>query len=525
MSKFQRRKTDSLACLPSLGFGSSPSLPKPSRRDRYRSSPSLSSSARPGIVALLGAVCCSFNFFIGSCCMAGLKQLKRVSWARELNQVRLFLAEDAPALSGLGAQDNLQAKGSWLLHSSSISNDDSSLPPGFESPHPAYQLRSQVTQIPLAEWKCPLRILLSPKWLVAAGAESEEIAIQNQRQMRVLEAIYPRSTSVPPNPSVSSEVQDSFCDDSQTLTIPITAVEDEDPSEQLETGSSLGQFQRTSAQNIQQYDIPAHTSATEHSHGDALQSALAMAQGDTAAARILGSTEPDVVAAASAAFTAIMKSNEQGNMIDRDLLITILTNPSLVGKLVSEYGTAKESQPALASSSISFSHPSHLVQPPAHPPSVPPSGIPSISNRAPPLPGYRTPQMYPLPSSLPPPVMHAHTVPSLPVPSIPLKPMQSAQAVIRDANYLKSLVQQHGGEKPDAVMVAGNVVDLVNYGPSHVREVRPKIPRPCAFFNTPKGCWHGANCSYQHDGSLPPRTEQPRGPKRIKLDGGIVNRN
>ncbi|KAG6494922.1 hypothetical protein ZIOFF_042705 [Zingiber officinale] len=52
------------------------------------------------------------------------------------------------------------------------------------------------------------------------------------------------------------------------------------------------------------------------------------------------------------------------------------------------------------------------------------------------------------------------------------------------------------------------------------------IPRPCAFFNKPKGCRHGANCSYRHDASLPPRTEQPRGPKRInKLDGGIVNMN
>ncbi|KAG6494921.1 hypothetical protein ZIOFF_042704 [Zingiber officinale] len=148
------------------------------------------------------------------------------------------------------------------------------------------------------------------KWLVAVGAESEEIAMQNQRQMRVLEAIYPQHC-----PSVSSEMQDSFCDDSQTLISSLTAVEDEDPSEQLETGSSFGQFQRTSAQNIQQYDIPAHTSDTEHSLGDALQSALTTAQGDTAAARILGSTEPDVVAAASAAFTAIMKSNEHGSMI------------------------------------------------------------------------------------------------------------------------------------------------------------------------------------------------------------------
>ncbi|XP_074576299.1 zinc finger CCCH domain-containing protein 6 [Curcuma longa] len=462
--------------------------------------------------------------------MAGLKQSKRVSWARELNQVRLFLAEDAPALSGLGTQDNLQAKGSWLLHASSISNDDSSLPPGFESPHPAYQFRSEIAQIPLVKWRCPLRILLNPKWLVAAGAESEEVTVQNQRQVRVLEAIYPRSTSIPPNPSVSSEVQDSFCNDSQTPTIPITAVEDEDPSEQLETDPGYSQFQETTARNLQgsirQQDIQDHTLDAERSQVLALQSALTMSQGDTTAARILGSAEPDVVAAASAAFTAIMKSNEQGSMIDRDLLINILTNPSLVEKLVSEYGASREAQPALASSSTPFSHSSLPIQSSAHPP-APPPGLPPMSNNAPPLPVYRTSQMYSLPSSVPPPVMNAHAVPSIP---IPLKPMPGAQVVVRDANYLKSLVQQHGGEKQDTSsyhnnMVAGNV-DLLN-GSSHQREARPKIPRPCAFFNTPKGCRHGANCSYQHDPSLPPRTQQqPRGSnKRIKLDGGIVYRN
>ncbi|KAG6536198.1 zinc finger CCCH domain-containing protein 30-like [Zingiber officinale] len=457
--------------------------------------------------------------------MAGLKKSKRVSWARELNQVRLFLAEDAPALSGLGTQDNLQAKGSWLLHASSISNDDSSLPPGFESPHPAYQFRSEIAKIPLVKWKCPLRILLSTKWLVAAGAESEEATVQNQRQVRVLESIYPRSTSIPPNPSVSSEVQDSFWDDSQTPTIPISAVEDEDPSEQLEIDPLDSQFQQT-AQNLQgsirRQDIQDHTSDTERSQVSALQAALTMSQGDTTAARILGSTAPDVVAAASAAFTAIMKSNEQGSMIDRDLLISILTNPSLVEKLVSEYGASRESQPVLASSSTPFSHSPLQIQSPA--PLLPPVG-PPMSNNAPSLPVYRTSQMYSLPSSVPPPVMNAHAAPSIPIPP---KLMPGAQVVVRDANYLKSLVQQHGGEKQDTSsyhnnIVAGNV-DIVN-GSGHQREARPKIPRPCAFFNTPKGCRHGANCSYQHDPSLPPRTQQPRGSKRIKLDGGIVYRN
>lgn len=35
-------------------------------------------------------------------------------------------------------------------------------------------------------------------WQVVAGDESLEIETQNQREMRVLEAIYPRPSSIPP---------------------------------------------------------------------------------------------------------------------------------------------------------------------------------------------------------------------------------------------------------------------------------------------------------------------------------------
>ncbi|XP_020577452.1 zinc finger CCCH domain-containing protein 30-like [Phalaenopsis equestris] len=160
--------------------------------------------------------------------MAGAKQSKRVSWAPGLNlcQVRLFLSEDAPSQSGLGSQDHLQAKPAWLLHSTPPASDDS-VPPGFETMH-----RGQIQRnIPLIKWQCPPNQWLKPEWLVVAGEESQEIASQDRRQIGVLEAVYPRLSSIPPDPSVSSDVQQAPFDDSQAILIPIVAVEDDDAAE------------------------------------------------------------------------------------------------------------------------------------------------------------------------------------------------------------------------------------------------------------------------------------------------------
>lgn len=40
--------------------------------------------------------------------------------------------------------------------------------------------------------------MFSVTWQVVAGDESEEAEIQNQREMRVLEAVYPRPSAIPP---------------------------------------------------------------------------------------------------------------------------------------------------------------------------------------------------------------------------------------------------------------------------------------------------------------------------------------
>ncbi|KAK7356573.1 hypothetical protein VNO80_15847 [Phaseolus coccineus] len=82
--------------------------------------------------------------------------------------VRLFLSKDSPSQVGLNSQDHLQAKASLVLPPGGPASDDI-LPPGFEGTHTSMY-----------------------------GKESKEVEDQRQREMRVLEAIYPRISSIPP---------------------------------------------------------------------------------------------------------------------------------------------------------------------------------------------------------------------------------------------------------------------------------------------------------------------------------------
>jgi hypothetical protein len=47
---------------------------------------------------------------------------------------------------------------------------------------------------PLLYW---LQLMFNPDWLVVAGEESEESALQNERVFGALEAIYPRLSNIP----------------------------------------------------------------------------------------------------------------------------------------------------------------------------------------------------------------------------------------------------------------------------------------------------------------------------------------
>lgn len=153
----------------------------------------------------------------------------------------MFLSEDCPSKVGKKSQDHLQAKTSPMLPSSTNECDDD-LPPGFEANHFLRQSNTELSNIPQIKWKCPplvneiletyltmlnlyymspcfiyafsffvlcswitfvdlllsIQFALSSHWLVAAGEESKEKDSQKLRDMRVLEAVYPRLSAIPP---------------------------------------------------------------------------------------------------------------------------------------------------------------------------------------------------------------------------------------------------------------------------------------------------------------------------------------
>ncbi|XP_068645542.1 zinc finger CCCH domain-containing protein 6 isoform X2 [Aristolochia californica] len=445
--------------------------------------------------------------------MARSQKSKRVSWPPDVNlcQVRLFLSEDAPSLSGSGSQDHLQAKTSWMLHSMGAGTDDH-LPPGFEAP------QQSTPRIPIIKWCCPPMLLLSPSWQVVAGEESKEVEAQTQREVRVLEAVYPRPSAIPPNPSVSPDALSYQHGDVGTQLVPITPVEDDDSVDQSDPSPSIGLFETSEMQSFSK-SFPdrrnLHPPRDTRSELD-----------------VVAAAEPDVVAAATAAFTAIMRTNEAGSLIDRDLLIKILSNPQLIDHLVKDYGTPAPSiqmttnpvsNPVTASVTMPVSsQPVHINRPES-----------SSTSTATPLATSTFTQ--PAVSG------HFHPLTNTVAPALTMRPplastsTMTTSPVVKDINYYKSLIQQHGEEKREAQF--GKRLSYHNLGLSmetiqqqnpKARDSRGKIQKPCIYFNTPKGCRHGVNCAYQHDASFQQRVAsipEVQSAKRMKLEGEITGRS
>jgi hypothetical protein len=324
------------------------------------------------------------------------------------------------------------------------------------------------------------------------------------------------------SPFVSPDVKDSYFDDSRTQLVPLIPVEEDDASDQLEEQSvgppnSYHQSHKYDSATVrvpQASDAP-FTTAQQQPNGSI----------NTASAAGI-SSEPDAVAAASAAYTAIMQSNQMGNMIDQDLLIKILSDPAQLERLMKEYGTLKHEQP------INSSAPAQMLPgpPPQMTASAPvsfPDHVTTFHNINPALPP-------------PPPVMNR-----LPpaVPSVGMNPPASSQSVNfpnvpgRGIDYYKTLIHQHGGERKEPLQQHGmqfgmhhhsvpsqtSTIDVVSNGTMPGRETKQRPTKPCAYFNSARGCRNGANCTFLHDVSAA-RKEQPKGSKRIKLDSRIAGR-
>ncbi|XP_022772674.1 zinc finger CCCH domain-containing protein 6-like isoform X2 [Durio zibethinus] len=437
--------------------------------------------------------------------MRRVHKSKRLTWAPDVNlcQIRLFLSEESPSQVGLGAQDHLQAKTSLVSHLN-VAALDNFLPPGFGGVHSTNHLQIN------------LSFVLDLNWQVVAGEESEEVEIQNQREVRVLEAVYPRPSAVPTNPFVSADIKNCHYDDQQTPQIPITPIEDEDAA--IETS----------------FDILAPFSAPISSQPQLLAAGIlpplhcsmpsvssASANEKTAAGMVLN-VEPSV---AAAAFTAINQSNECGNMIDPDLLVKILSNPKLIAKVVTDYGVASGAQNLPKSTSPLA--PSSNPPPPVNLSGPSPAHFNRTENGTASLALTSGGAFYARPNG-------AGVGPSNkpgPVPSVCLvSPSPAVGLPLKDVNYYKNLIQQHGGERQGPAQKFNSRYnyllrpnqELINNPKS--RDSKLKIMKPCIYFNSSRGCRNGASCAYQHDASSQNggnnAPDQPNA-KRMKMDREI----
>lgn len=205
-----------------------------------------------------------------------------------------------------------------------------------------------------------------------------------------------------------------------------------------------------------------------------------MASSSSSSQNVALSTESSAFLAAALSGLA-NNSNDQGNMIDRELLLKFLSNPILAEKLAIDYGTITTNNNNININPPPISRPT-MTMPPSGPQYPQPNG-----NH---YPNSRPAQQYP---------------PQNPQGSIP-----APGPGHKDFSYYKSLIQQHGGERQEP-QPPQQYSNNNRYNNQHQEpgmnghkgrgESKPKVMRPCVYFNSSRGCRHGANCSYQHDPS------------------------
>ncbi|CAK9320727.1 unnamed protein product [Citrullus colocynthis] len=454
------------------------------------------------------------------------RKSKGVSWAHGVNlcQVKLFSSEDCPSKVGLKSPDHLQAKTPWMLHPHSAKFND--CPPGFEVTPFGNQLADLFCS-PLVKWKCPLKFVMNPNWCVRAGEESKEIESQKSREMRLLEAVYPRASAIPAGATVSSDIEDELYDDSLTPLVPIIPIE-EDECEDLGSDSAVvGNFSTSSLPKVSNFQLEPSipVSTIETSAGEK-------------PIEKFPDVGVDVAVAASTAYAVLTKSMEQGSMIDTNLLIKIFSDPKMIQNLSNNPLSVAVSG---SSPPISLSKPvSESVSL-----SLPKSNtIPRVSNGSSSMIMAALPQMSNIPMSN----VNLVTVPgNLPVPdpnkvritgrneigSIPAQANISLVSSVRkeaqqmkDLSYYKNLVRQHGDQRDFKKQKLGQQ-DGNNYNHHNLNTVnemkaenlKPKIQKQCIYFNGPKGCRNGVNCQFKHDITL-----KNQNTKRMKPCGEVRRR-
>ncbi|XP_039054160.1 zinc finger CCCH domain-containing protein 30-like isoform X2 [Hibiscus syriacus] len=490
------------------------------------------------------------------------RKTNRVSWAPgvDLCQVKLFLKEDFPSEVGVEHQDTLQANTSRALHPSGMCASD--LPPGFEGGHYVGSFKCNLAKIPRIQWRIPPKFSLDFNWHVVAGEESKEVEAQKLREKRVLEAIYPRLSVIPPKyvPPVSPNVEVECYDDSRISLVPLTPIEDDE-------GADVSSCIAAQAKPASNFETLALLMPPRLSNSGTPNMPHCPASATEAPKPGVSS---GMMEAALVALTTVMKSKEQGSLVDTDLLVKILGDPKMVDKLIHNHGHPSVaadgnvvnapsfvSQPETGLSSLPCSKPAtissqmpadrnsnHLVKEFQPALSMPVSRADIVSNSMPmrvesssfPLPGtnvsmisgygaangttaaYTTSnQVQPALSMMPMPM------PMQPAITTTTAMQTMAENTVKDANYFKNLIREHGRQKEEAK--AYNIPQTGSHL-NHIQILKPgalktKFQTPCKFYNKSNGCRQGSNCPFMHvNNSLHWQTGgtlEASGAKRMKL--------
>ncbi|KAG4993613.1 Zinc finger CCCH domain-containing protein 30 [Glycine max] len=228
------------------------------------------------------------------------KNSKTVRWAQEssLREVHVFSPDkDCSSMVGKKCQEQLQAKSSSI--SPSTTDDNNDLPPGFRP-------IIDVSRIPQIKWKCPPSVVLNSGWRMAAGEESTEKDNQKQRELKKLEAVYPRDSHIPADPFVSSDVENELgYDDSDTPLVPLESEEDVENELGYDDSDSTPLVPLESKEDIAISTVPPSN---------------------------LGEAD---VATALATVMAIVKHNEEpGNsIIDANFILRLANDPKMLKEL------------------------------------------------------------------------------------------------------------------------------------------------------------------------------------------------
>ncbi|KAH7439538.1 hypothetical protein KP509_04G065900 [Ceratopteris richardii] len=248
---------------------------------------------------------------------------KTVCWPPQdqICQIRLFLSDDAPASVGFmhdltNVTLSNPVKSDCLNEVTTCSDMRSCL-----AKRARHSYETMFTMVSDMAWSLPKKFIYAHEWQVAKGNDSNEVASQKGRELRVLEAVYPRLTSIPDSPYEPAEtpMHSKSMSIASVPLIPIEDVEEEVPrglDDGMKLTSGCPESDNSSGsliyeKRLQRLSVPPSSSS-------------GLVDGS------LGSsfTKEGLEAAVLAAASVLLHKYASKDLADLDLLLELLKKPS-----------------------------------------------------------------------------------------------------------------------------------------------------------------------------------------------------